>query len=261
MFDKCPCVPGDSSAKQRSLSDLGAALCVWSGFGLWKEAIAEVVKEVVPYGPVRKLALQNLSVEFDKMDPDENGVVQPAAAIILIRKLAHPGLTFDMLCDFLNQSLNLTISPREMHSYFAMLDMQGDGVITVDEFIPMVRFLALDVFPMHVLASMGLSTSSILKYLLVILFFLGLVFSFISLVISIFSAGGDVMSGIKSGVTGLTVFCSKQMSEPNQGGGQSTVAGVEEHLNKIMVDMLAAALGLSSTVIQRLQKMLNDLGG
>jgi len=262
IFSKCPVLPveNDPSMMQRSLKDLGAALMIWSGLGLWPEAIAEVVKEVIPLGPIQKLALSNLQDEFDKLDPDQNGILQPAAAVILVRKLAHPGLTFDNLAHFMNIRLGLSISARELHAYFSLLDMQGDGVITVDEFLPMLHFLVLDVFPMHILASMGLSTSSILKYLLIILIFLGLIFTFISLVMSIFSAGGSVFAAIQSGVTGMTVFISQQMSQPKMAGGAKTLKDVEERMNKVMLDVLAVALGLSTGVVQKMQKSLHELG-
>merc|ERR1712113_858849 len=94
-----------------------------------------------------------------------------------------------------------------------MLDVNGDGVLQVDEFIPFFRFLMLDFFPERILRSLNLSTGKILTLVFGLLLILGLIFVLISLVIAAFSTASSIGSTIHSGVNGICGVVAKQLSD------------------------------------------------
>merc|ERR1719265_2144933 len=75
VFAKCPLVPGDDLGELRYLTDLGAALRLWIGFGLWKGGIACLINLVMPPSPMRRMAHQMLTDEFNALDKDGIGVL------------------------------------------------------------------------------------------------------------------------------------------------------------------------------------------
>merc|ERR1711964_542319 len=87
-----PCPPTDYMAMERSLDDLGAALHIWTGLGLWKSAVGQVIRDVVPLGPIQAMALQDLQDRFSALDTQKIGVLQPPAVVALVHQLANPGL-------------------------------------------------------------------------------------------------------------------------------------------------------------------------
>merc|ERR1712032_878887 len=163
------------------MGDLGAALHLWMGTGMWSEAIGQVIEANMPPGPVRHLAMQNLAKQFTTFDKDNIGVIQVGEAISLVHLLENPGLTWDTLQTFFKKRLGLSVPPRELHKYFAVMDTDQNGVITVDEFIPMLRLLMLDFFPVHILETMNLSTGFVARTIFLILLNVGLFFAFVTL--------------------------------------------------------------------------------
>merc|ERR1719272_179784 len=137
------------------------------GYGLWPRAVENIVEHFLPRGPMRSLALSMLQDEFNKLDTRGVGVIQPAETIALIHRLMNPGLTCEGLADFLSTSLSIDVPSREIHKYFTLMDVDGNGVLSVNEFIPMFRTLITGYFPEHILRSLNLSGGQIAKFLIV----------------------------------------------------------------------------------------------
>lgn len=126
VFTGCPGKPGDVSGDLRSVQDLGAAMYIWMGYGLWPKAVEQIVEHFLPRGPMRSLALSMLQDEFTKLDTRGVGVIQPAETIALIHRLMNPGLTCDNMADFLSSTLQIDVPSREIHKYFTLMDVDGN---------------------------------------------------------------------------------------------------------------------------------------
>ena len=87
--------------------------------------------------------------------------------------------------------------------YFNTLDSNGNGIIEEAEFVPLFRFILLDVYPLRALQSMNISTPQIIAYVLYVITLLALIFSLVMLVMQAFSvsgpAGGAVHSTVNTG--------------------------------------------------------------
>merc|ERR1719329_675425 len=99
----------------------------------------------------------------------------------------NPGLTCENMANFLSTSLQIDVPEREIHKYFTLMDVDSNGVLSVDEFIPMIRNLMTGYFPEHILRSLNLSGGQIAKFLFVLASGLISVFVLITLVITTFA--------------------------------------------------------------------------
>jgi len=255
VFSPCPKDPKDDLGELRRLSDLGGALFTWMGYGLWPAAMEVALTEIMPRGRVQTVALSMLDEEFKALDPEGLGILQPAEAIVLLHRLVAPGLTCEDMTDFVSSRLGMQVPDREMHKYFAMMDVNGDGVLQADEFIPMFVYLTFDFFPHHVLRRLNLSTGKIVAFIMSVLLLLGLLFALITLVISAFPTGKGVGATIHSGVSGIGAVVAKQSSDKSI-GAEDSMAAVKKELEAKALMAVVGVLGLGKAVYDNLTKMM-----
>jgi len=255
VFSPCPKDPEDDLGELRRLSDLGGALFTWMGYGLWPAAMEVALTEIMPRGRVQTVALSMLDEEFKALDPEGLGILQPAEAIVLLHRLVAPGLTCEDMTDFVSSRLGMQVPDREMHKYFAMMDVNGDGVLQADEFIPMFVYLTFDFFPHHVLRRLNLSTGKIVAFIMSVLLLLGLLFALITLVISAFPTGKGVGATIHSGVSGIGAVVAKQSSDKSI-GAEDSMAAVKKELEAKALMAVVGVLGLGKAVYDNLTKMM-----
>lgn len=263
IFTPCPLVPGDDLGELRYITDLGCALRLWMGYGLWKEGIQELVMQLLPRGPVRKLALKILPEEFETMDETDGavtGIVQPAQALVLLHKLAHPGLTAQDLAKCVKENLNIECPERQIHHYFALLDVNGDGVMGVGEFIPTVRLIMVDYFPKQLMEKLNLTTFQIVAFILTVVAAVVFLLLCIQLVIRTFTEGKGVAAAIQSGFNACTVAFAHIQANAS-GGFNDSVSSVRAWLHTVVFDAIAVVLGLSKPVVDKLATLVNNLGG
>jgi len=199
--------------------------------------------------------LSMLDEEFKALDPEGLGILQPAEAIVLLHRLVAPGLTCEDMTDFVSSRLGMQVPDREMHKYFAMMDVNGDGVLQADEFIPMFVYLTFDFFPHHVLRRLNLSTGKIVAFIMSVLLLLGLLFALITLVISAFPTGKGVGATIHSGVSGIGAVVAKQSSDKSI-GAEDSMAAVKKELEAKALMAVVGVLGLGKAVYDNLTKMM-----
>jgi len=259
IFTPCPLVPGDDLGELRYINDLGCALRLWMGYGLWQEGIEELVVQLLPRGPIRTLALKILPAEFDIMDETNgsNGIVQPAQAVVLMHKLAHPGLTAEDLALTVQENLSIDCPERQIHHYFALLDVNGDGVMGVGEFIPTVRLIMTDYFPRQLMEHLNLTTFQIVVFILLVVLAVVFLLLCIALVIKTFTDGKGVASAIQSGFNACTVAFAHVQANAS-GGFNDSVSNVRAWLHSVVFDAIAAVLGLSKPVVDKFAGLLND---
>jgi len=250
----CPCKPGDDSGDLRCLTDLATGMYIWMGYGLWPNAVVGIVEHFLPRGPMRSLALAMLNDEFTKLDPAGNGVLQPAETIALIHRLVNPGLTCEDLSSFLAENLQIQVPNRELHKYFTMMDVDGNGVLDAREFIPMIRQLFLGFFPDHIMRALNLGPSQIFTFIFIIAAVILLAFVLINLVIATFAAGRGVQSVLNSGFTVLTGQVGQTLANGNLGFEGSMVSLIAS-LQGWVTAAIVGALGLSSVAIDRLAQV------
>jgi len=255
VFTPCPKDPDDDLGELRRLSDLGGALFTWMGYGLWPAAMEVALTEIMPRGRVQTVALSMLDEEFKALDPEGLGILQPAEAVVLLHRLCAPGLTCEDMTDFVSNRLGMQVPDREMHKYFAMMDVNGDGVLQADEFIPMFVYLTFDFFPHHVLRRLNLSTGKIVAFILSVLLLLSLLFALITLVISAFPTGKGVAATLHSGVSGIGAVVAKQSSDKSI-GAEDSMATVKKELELKALMAVVGVLGLSKAVYDNLTKMM-----
>lgn len=254
IFDPCPKQKGDVLGELRNVCDLASGMYIYFGFGLWPAAMKHVVEHVLPRGVVRNLALAQLREEFDNLDDDGLGILQPAEALVLLNRLVHPGLTCDALATFIGESLRIDVPRRELHKYFNMMDLDGNGMITADEFIPMFRYLVLDFFPERIMYALQLGRSQITVFIISIVALLLLVFSLISLVIVTFAGGRDAIKVIHSGVTGIVGVVAHSMSN-QQIGFEGSLIAMKNEMEQMVLSALVISMNLSKTVFEKLTKL------
>jgi len=255
VFTPCPKDPDDDLGELRRLSDLGGALFTWMGYGLWPAAMEVALTEIMPRGRVQNVALSMLDEEFKALDPEGYGILQPAEAVVLLHRLCAPGLTCEDMTEFVSDRLGMQVPDREMHKYFAMMDVNGDGVLQADEFIPMFVYLTFDFFPHHVLRRLNLSTGKIVAFILSVLLLLGLLFALITLVISAFPTGKGIAATLHSGVSGIGAVVAKQSSDKSI-GAEDSMANVKKELELKALMAVVGVLGLSKAVYDNLTKMM-----
>jgi len=255
VFDPCPKDPEDDLGELRRLSDLGAALQIWLGYGLWPSAVGQAVEELLPRGRVQTVAMSMLPSEFAKLDPEGLGVLQPADALVLTHRLLVPGLTCEDMVSFINDSLGVTVPEREVHKYFTMMDVNGDGVLQAEEFIPMFFYLVFDFFPHYVMRRLNLTTFQIVRFILGVLAFLAALFILVTLVIQAFPTGRSVAATIHSSVSGISAYAAKQSSD-NSIGFEDTMTNLKRELEKRALDAIVAVLGVGKAVVERVLKLM-----
>lgn len=258
IFAKCPLVPDNDLGDLRFLSDLGAGLRMWMGYGLWQNAVAQLVTLILPRGSIRDRALAALPSEFAKIDTNGKGVVQPAAALVLVHKVAHPGLTCDDLAKTLKEDLNLDIPPRQLHKYYTMMDVNCDNAMQVSEFVTMMRLIMTDYFPHQLLESMSLSTKQIIAAVaFVVTLVIFMLFS-IHLVIKTFTSGTGMAAAIQSGFNGIALALAKVQGDTSA-GGNDTMTAIKNWLKTVVFNTIMAVLCLSRPVMDRLTRMIKEL--
>jgi len=255
IFNKCPKIEGDDQGELRRLSDLGFAFSIWLGHGLWRQGVVALVDRLVPRGNMRNLALAALPDAFGKVDTEGNGILQPGQALRVLRQVLNPGLTEKSLKDFLETELQLgMIQPAELHKYFTMMDINGDGVLTMEEFLPTIRFLVIGFFPTHVCRAMNLTSAQIFKFVVTVVLNLVGLFIFITLVIQTFTSGTGVASVMHSGLSAFGGLMSKFQSDGNSGAVADVVAAATFVENKVR-DKIIATLGLKKAVVEKLTEV------
>jgi len=254
IFDPCPKKPDDDRGELRRLDDLGVALVTHLGYGLWPNAVKIVIMDFIPPGPRQSKALENATLEFQKMDKKGRGFLQPGEVVMLVQKLAVLGLTCDDVDKLLRSQLNLQIPPAELHKYFAMMDLHVDGMVQAEEFIPMIAFLVLEFFPAQVLHNMRLSTGWILYYLTSAVVVMALLFGLMELVVGAFEPG-TTAAAMHTSANTLTAYAAKQASDATV-GYEDTMVNLKREIEKQMIHALCLVVGLTKDVIDRLIHML-----
>lgn len=248
IFTPCPKDPNDDLGELRRLTDLGVALQTWLGFGLWPTAISAAVDELLPPGRVLTVAKGILQEEFNKLDADGLGVLQPGAAMLLMHRLMVPGLTCDDMKAFIDSQLSCNVPEREVHKYFVMMDVNGDGVLSAEEFIPLFVYFTFDFFPAQILRKLGLGPGNIAAFLVSVLSVLAMIFALVSLVISAFPTGRTISSSIHTIVSGATAWGAKQSSDKSI-GFEDTMTNLKAQLEKGAMEAVVGVLGVSQAVV------------
>mmetsp|Transcript_33768 Transcript_33768/g.62134 ORF Transcript_33768/g.62134 Transcript_33768/m.62134 type:complete len:2455 (-) Transcript_33768:115-7479(-) len=254
VFNPCPLVPDDDNGELRYLHDLGAGLRLWMGYGLWKGAIEQAVKILLPRGKIRILAEKKLSEEFDKLDKTKIGVIQPGQAILLLKRLSHPGLTCEELQGMLKADLNLDIPYRELHKYFTVLDTNGDGVLQVKEFICFIQYIMADYYPAIIMKRMNLTVRQILSMIFVaVLTFVGLI-AIIKISISTFTPGQAIGHALQTGGGAISMAYSKISSDKNVGADEA-ISAVRARVEATLTAAVATTMGLAPASIDKLHQL------
>jgi len=258
VFSKCAWVPDDDLGELRYLKDVSAALRYWMGYGLWKGAIEQTIMYFMPRSQLRRLALQCLDAEFNKLDVGNTGILQPGQAVVLLRKLTHPGLTCPDLQKMLKEDLQLEIPIRELHKYFAMNDVSGDGVLQVSEFVCTCRYLMTNYYPQHIMRNMNLSYAIIIGIVLSAVGMLVAIFLCITLVIKSFTTSKGVGDAIHSMTSAMGVAAMKAKSDA-QVGADDTLRAVRAKIDETLTSVMCATMGLSPVAATKLKKMIDDV--
>jgi hypothetical protein len=258
VFTPCPLLPNDDQGELRYLCDLAAALRTWLGYGMWKGAIAQVIDSVLPRGERRTLALKILPAEFDKLDTDGAGILQPGQALMLLQKLVHPGLTLPEVTVMLQEDLGLAVPEREVHKYFTTIDINGDGVLQVGEFIAFLRIVMIHFFPRQILEKMNLSTGNIIKLIVVLVLCLIILFIAITLVIMTFQTNPTVRAGIHTVFRGGSAMMVKMQGDASSGAG-GVPSEIRARVEETVMTALTAVLGLGPAVIEQLKQLTTQL--
>jgi len=257
VFNPCPTDPEDDLGELRRLSDLGAALQIWLGYGLWPAAINQAVEELLPRGRVLTVAKSILKEEFNKLDPEGLGVLQPAQAVLLMHRLMVPGLTCEDMKAFIDEQLGCSVPQREVHKYFVMMDVNGDGILSAEEFIPMFVYFCFDFFPRQILQKLGLGPGNIAMFVAAVLGLLSMIFALVSLVIAAFPMGRSVSSSIHTIVSGTTAFATKHSSDQSI-GFEDTMSNLKKQLESKAVEVIVGVLGISKAVVERLGSLASS---
>lgn len=254
VFLPCPKDPEDDLGELRNLSDLGAALSVALGYGLTTTAVEQVLDTLMPRGPLRTLAISMLDEEFDKLDVNKTGVLQPAEAIVLVHRLLKPGLTCEDLCELFNKKLGLEVPEAEMHRYFTLMDINGDGALQATEFVSFMQYVVFDFFPKKILQRMNLTGKQIMIFIIFLILELAALFWLVSLVIAAFATGQGVASAIHSAVNSAGAVGAK-MSADSSIGFEDTMANLKKEMEGMLTAAVCTTLGLSKAVVDRMQKV------
>jgi len=255
VFSKCPLVPGDDLGELRYLTDCGAALRLWIGFGLWKGGLNNMINLIMPPSPMRRMAHNLLAEEFNTLDKEGKGVLQPAQILVLMHKLAHPGLSSEDIAKTIKDNLGLEIPARECHSYFTLMDVNCDGVMQANEFIPMMRLIMIDYFPQYVLTNLGLSWKFILIFVIVVIVVLVLVLRCTTLVVETFTNGRSVATALHGGFNAATVAFGQLQAKAGSGFNDS-VSSVKAHLEDMCMNTICAVMGLGKPVLEKITSIL-----
>eukprot|EP00929_Paragymnodinium_shiwhaense_P118298 TRINITY_DN90234_c0_g1_i1.p1 TRINITY_DN90234_c0_g1~~TRINITY_DN90234_c0_g1_i1.p1 ORF type:complete len:2393 (-),score=652.37 TRINITY_DN90234_c0_g1_i1:359-7537(-) len=258
IFKPCPTDPLDDLKQLRNLDDLGYALYVWMGYGLWPNAVSQCLEVLLPAGPVLNMAKTLLKEEFAKLDPKGLGILQPVEVIGLLKSLCKPGLDLEDIQSFLNNDLGLEVPRAEMRKYYTMMDVDGDGILQAREFILFMYYLTFDFLPEHIVASLGLSTKQIVGLISVLVIIVGMVFALVSLVIGAFAgAGSATASAIHSTANTAMAYVSK-LSSDSSIGFEDTMTNLLKTLENMVLTAIVGTLGLSKAAMDRLYKLAHD---
>merc|ERR1740130_612126 len=102
--------------------------------------------------------------------------------------------------------------------------------------------------------SMNLSNMQIFKFLLTLVTMLLLFFTLITLVITTFAAGRDIISVLHTGITGVSGVVSHNLSNQNL-GVEASMVDLFNQLEEWVMAALFATMGLSKTVIDRISQL------
>lgn len=255
VFSKCPLVPDDDLGELRYLTDLGGGLRIWIGFGMWKGAVEALIDQIMPPSPMRRMAHQSLSEEFDKLDKDGTGVIQPAQVLVLMQTLAHPGLSCDDISKTVKDHLGIEIPERQCHHYFTLMDVNCDGVMQANEFIPMMRLIMIDYFPGYVMSAMGVSWKFIFGFVLVLIAVIVGVLLVVQLVVATFTNGTSLATSLHSGFNSM-VMAGGKLQGDSASGMNDQVSKVKEYLSNLCMTMLCAVMGLEKPIVDKITSIL-----
>eukprot|EP00931_Biecheleriopsis_adriatica_P008396 TRINITY_DN10958_c0_g2_i2.p1 TRINITY_DN10958_c0_g2~~TRINITY_DN10958_c0_g2_i2.p1 ORF type:complete len:1838 (+),score=365.13 TRINITY_DN10958_c0_g2_i2:773-5515(+) len=255
VFDVCPTQGGDDKGELRAITDLGASLYNYTAHGLWPSALTIVAKRLFKAGVIRRLAVINLPSVFAKADKNRKGVLGAKEALEVLAELAAPGLSCDDLQKLLQVDLGLKITKGELHKYFAMMDVNGDGVLQSEEFVQVVRFLMLSYFPRHLIANLSLSMKQVSVFILCVVCILGILFFLVTLVVSVFQMGEKVGSVLHGSFSVGFGAAAKRLSD--QGiGFEDTMSNLEAKLEALLIEAMGPVIGLSKPMFDIFKQLL-----
>jgi hypothetical protein len=258
VFIPCPTIPNDDQFELRYVHDLAAALRLWLGYGLWKGAVAQVVAEVVPRGDKRAMALKIMSAEFDRMDVEGKGVLQPGQALMLLHKLVKPGLTLPEVTAVLHNDMGLNVPERQVHKYFTEIDINGDGILQVTEFISFLRIVMVDFYPEQILDRLNFTTGKMIKIISgIVLCFVG-IFIAMTLVIKAFQTDPTVASSIHSTFSAGSAVAMKIQSDQTVGANEA-LSAIRQRIDTQVMLAITAILGLAPAVVDELTQLFDQL--
>lgn len=158
----------------------------------------------------------------------------------------------------LENELGLHVPKPELQRYFAMMDINNDGVLQCEEFVQMIRFLMLDFYPHHILKHLNLTLRQITGFVLMILAGIGLIFFLVTLVVGLFKTGASLDSLLHSGFVGTFGVVGKRLGD--QGiGFEDTMQNLEVKLEAMLGSALVLVLGLSKEMEEVFMGVLKEV--
>merc|ERR1711865_334903 len=140
------------------------------------------------------------------------------------------------------------------------MDINGDGVLSWQEFVPCMRYLLISYIPRIILGNMGLTKKKIFLFVAIVGINLFCVYLFISLVFVAFTTGQGLSLAMHSTMAAGTGAYQhvKSGAGESTGGGGGVTAFLEGIASKVK-ESIILTLGLSKTVSDRLLKMVESV--
>eukprot|EP00747_Dinoflagellata_sp_TGD_P075244 gnl/TRDRNA2_/TRDRNA2_158658_c3_seq2.p1 gnl/TRDRNA2_/TRDRNA2_158658_c3~~gnl/TRDRNA2_/TRDRNA2_158658_c3_seq2.p1 ORF type:complete len:548 (+),score=96.27 gnl/TRDRNA2_/TRDRNA2_158658_c3_seq2:178-1644(+) len=256
VFNRCPHVENDSSGELRSIADLGWGLKLWMGAGLWKRGCAHLVDRMGLSPGMRRAALVQLDEEFQTLCEmtESQGVIGIHQVMYLLKRLEHPGLDANDMKDFIKNQLELSVPEAQVEDVFNHLDLNGDGVLQWQEFVPGLRFLLTNYFPHVVLHEMHLSGKQIAGIMVAIVLNVLAAYAFITIIFVAFTDGEGLASAMHSTLAaGIGAYQHlKSDVKKDDSGTAAAAASAYEGIVSVARQKLLELINLPKNVCDRL---------
>jgi len=186
------------------------------------------------------------------------GVLQPGQALMLLHKLVKPGLTLPEVTAVLHNDMGLNVPERQVHKYFTEIDINGDGILQVTEFISFLRIVMVDFYPGLILDRLNFTTGKMIKIVSgIVLCFVG-IFIAMTLVIKAFQTDPTVASSIHSTFSAGSAVAMKIQSDQTVGANEA-LSAIRQRIDTQVMLAITAILGLAPAVVDELTQLFDQL--